>query len=49
MRRYARLRRRVLGLDRLLYCDIEAPLDPEYNPSVSFAEGARRSSATASP
>lgn len=41
MRRYARLRRRVLGLDRLLYCDIEAPLDPEYNPSVSFAEGAQ--------
>ena len=28
MRRYARLRKRVLGLDRLLYCDIEAPLDP---------------------
>jgi len=40
MRRYARLRRCVLGLDRLLYCDIEAPLDPDYNPSVSFTEGA---------
>ncbi|MBY6277780.1 MAG: oligoendopeptidase F [Symbiobacterium thermophilum] len=41
MRRYARLRRRVLGLDRLLYCDIEAPLDPGYNPGVTFAEGAQ--------
>ena len=28
MQRYARLRRRVLGLDKLLYCDIKAPLDP---------------------
>ena len=28
MRRYARLRRRVLGLDKLLYCDIKAPLTP---------------------
>jgi hypothetical protein len=32
MRRYARLRRRVLGLDKLLYCDIKAPLDPDFNP-----------------
>jgi oligoendopeptidase F len=32
MQRYARLRRRVLGLDRLLYCDIKAPLDPDFNP-----------------
>ena len=41
MRRYARLRRRVLGLDRLLYCDIEAPLDPGYNPPVTFAEASQ--------
>ncbi|MFZ5817730.1 MAG: oligoendopeptidase F [Bacillota bacterium] len=38
MRRYARLRKRVLGLDKLLYCDIEAPLDPEYDPKVTFEE-----------
>jgi oligoendopeptidase F len=38
MQRYARLRRRVLGLDRLLYCDIKAPLDPEFNPHVSWDE-----------
>jgi oligoendopeptidase F len=36
MRRYARLRRRVLGLDELLYCDVKAPLDPEYAPGVTF-------------
>jgi oligoendopeptidase F len=38
MRRYAKLRRRVLGLDKLLYCDIKAPLDPDYQPKLSFAE-----------
>lgn len=38
MRRYAKLRKRVLGLDKLMYPDIEAPLDPEYNPKVTFAE-----------
>ena len=41
MQRYARLRRRVLGLDKLLYCDIKAPLDPAFNPQVSFDDGCR--------
>jgi len=41
MQRYARLRRRVLGLDRLLYCDIKAPLDPEFNPPMPWDEGCR--------
>jgi len=36
MRRYARLRKRVLGLDKLLYCDIKAPLDADYEPNISF-------------
>jgi len=40
MRRYARLRRRVLGLDKLLYCDIEAPLDPDYQPRTTYPEAA---------
>jgi oligoendopeptidase F len=39
MQRYARLRRRVLGLDKLLYCDIKAPLDPAFNPRVTYEEG----------
>lgn len=38
MQRYARLRRRVLGLDALLYCDIKAPLDPEYAPRLGFEQ-----------
>jgi oligoendopeptidase F len=41
MQRYARLRRRVLGLDKLLYCDIKAPLDAAFNPRVSYEEGCR--------
>lgn len=41
MQRYARLRSRVLGLDKLLYCDIKAPLDPEFSPQISYEEGCR--------
>jgi oligoendopeptidase F len=39
MQRYARLRRRVLGLEKLLYCDIKAPLDPAFNPRMPYQEG----------
>ena len=39
MQRYARLRRRVLGLDELLYCDIKVPLDPEFNPRMTYEDG----------
>ena len=38
MRRYAQLRKRVLDMDRMLYCDIEAPLDPEFNPETTYEE-----------
>jgi len=38
MRRYVRLRKEILHLDRILYCDIEAPLDPEFNPPTTFEE-----------
>jgi len=38
MRRYARLRQRTLGLDKLLYCDIKAPLDPEFNPGIGYED-----------
>jgi len=41
MRRYARLRKRVLGLDEMRFCDIEAPLDPEYNPQVTREEAGK--------
>lgn len=38
MRKYVEFRKRKLGLDKILYCDIEAPLDPEYDPKVSFED-----------
>ncbi|MCA3218522.1 MAG: oligoendopeptidase F [Burkholderiales bacterium] len=41
MRRYALLRHRVLGLDKLLYCDIKAPLDSAFNPRMSYEDGCR--------
>ncbi|HLN63924.1 MAG TPA: M3 family metallopeptidase, partial [Symbiobacteriaceae bacterium] len=41
MQRYARLRKRVLGLDKLLFSDVKAPLDPGFDPRVSFDEAGR--------
>jgi oligoendopeptidase F len=41
MRRYAKLRKRVLGLDKLLYCDLKSPLDPGYNPKTTYAEASQ--------
>lgn len=38
MRRFARLKKEVLGLDKLMYCDLKAPLDPDYNPGTTFEE-----------
>lgn len=40
MRRYARLKRSVLGLDQLCYSDLKAPLDADYNPEISYDEAA---------
>jgi oligoendopeptidase F len=39
MRRYVELRRRVLGLDQVMYCDIEAPLDPGFRSDITYEEG----------
>jgi len=41
MRRYARLRQRVLGLDKLLYCDIKAPLDADYEPKITYDDACK--------
>lgn len=38
MRRMARLRKRVLGLDKVYFCDTKAPLDPAYEPATTFEE-----------
>jgi len=41
VRRLARLRARLLGLERLERYDLEAPLDPGYTPATTFEEGRR--------
>lgn len=38
MRRYAQLKKRVLGLDKMLFCDLKAPLDPDFNPKTTYEE-----------
>ena len=38
MRRYATLRRRVLKLDKMLHCDLRAPLDAEFEPHISWEQ-----------
>ena len=38
MQRYARLRRRVLGLARMLHCDLRAPLDAGFEPAISYEQ-----------
>jgi oligoendopeptidase F len=41
MRRYAELRKRVLGTGEMLYSDIEAPLDPDFTPPMSYDEASK--------
>ncbi|HCC32791.1 MAG TPA: oligoendopeptidase F [Clostridiales bacterium] len=41
MRRLAKLRQRVLGLDKLYYCDIKAPLTPEDGEAIGFDAASR--------
>ncbi|CAH1211893.1 oligoendopeptidase F [Paenibacillus sp. JJ-223] len=38
MRRLAALKKRELGLDKLMFCDLKAPLDPEFSPAISYEE-----------
>lgn len=38
MRRYAKLKQEQLGLDKMLFCDLRAPLDPDYDPPITFEE-----------
>ncbi|GAB6521806.1 oligoendopeptidase F [Bacillus cereus] len=40
MRRFADLKKKVLGLDQMLFCDLHAPLDPEFNPTITYEEAA---------
>ncbi|WP_144572323.1 oligoendopeptidase F [Bacillus paramycoides] len=41
MRRFADLKKKVLGLDQMLFCDLHAPLDPEFNPTITYEEAGK--------
>ncbi|AXF54991.1 oligoendopeptidase F [Salicibibacter kimchii] len=40
MQRYAKLKQRVLGLETMTFADIKAPLDPHYEPEISYNDAA---------
>jgi oligoendopeptidase F len=41
MRRLAKLRQRVLGLDKMRFCDLKVPLDSEFVPRTTVEEAGR--------
>ncbi|MGE6259640.1 oligoendopeptidase F [Heyndrickxia sporothermodurans] len=41
MQRYATLKKRELGLDQMLFCDLKAPLDPDFNPKTTYDEASK--------
>jgi oligoendopeptidase F len=38
MRRFAKLKKKALGLDVMRFCDLKAPLDPDFNPETTYEE-----------
>lgn len=38
MRRFAQLKKKVLGLNKMLFCDLKAPLDPGFDPKTTYEE-----------
>jgi oligoendopeptidase F len=41
MRRLAQLKKKVLGLDQMLFCDLKAPLDSDFNPETTVEEASK--------
>lgn len=41
MRRLAQLKQRVLGLEKMYYSDLKAPLDPDFEPKTTYEEASR--------
>lgn len=41
MRRFAQLKKKVLGLDKMLFCDLKAPFDPDFDPEITFEEASK--------
>jgi oligoendopeptidase F len=38
MRRFAQLKKKALDLDVMKFCDLKAPLDPDFNPETTYQE-----------
>lgn len=38
MRRFAKLKQKDLGLAEMRFCDLKAPIDPEFNPKTNYEE-----------
>ncbi|MEH7493042.1 oligoendopeptidase F, partial [Neobacillus niacini] len=41
MRRFAKLKKKALGLDVMKFCDLKAPLDPDFNPETTYEEASQ--------
>jgi oligoendopeptidase F len=41
MRRLAKLKQRVLGLEKMYFSDLKAPLDPEFDPPITYEEASK--------
>jgi oligoendopeptidase F len=41
MQRFARLKKRELGLDKMLFCDLKAPLDADFNPKTTYEDASK--------
>jgi oligoendopeptidase F len=41
MQRFANLKKKALGLDVMNFCDLKAPLDPDFNPETTYEEASQ--------
>lgn len=41
MRRFAQLKKKALRLDVMKFCDLKAPLDPDFNPETTYEEASK--------
>ncbi|WP_059105184.1 oligoendopeptidase F [Shouchella shacheensis] len=49
MQRYAKLKKRVLELDEMRFCDLKAPLDPDFEPETSYEKASEMIKAALEP
>jgi oligoendopeptidase F len=41
MRRFAQLKKKVLGLDKMMFCDLKAPFEPDFDPKITYEEASK--------